>query len=52
MLYGRLPTTRKPRPERREVEVERVGDVQRRAASGGNSAREARGEIAVDLDRA
>ena len=29
MLYGRLPTTRRLAAERREVEVERVADVQR-----------------------
>ena len=42
MLYGRLPTTRRLSSQRREVERERVGDVQRAGAPAGNRRRVAR----------
>ena len=50
MLYGRLPTTRSAGPERREVEFERVGDVQGQLP-GRKLGREPLREVAVDLDR-
>ena len=50
MLYGRLPTMRRPLAERGEVEVERVGDDERQRI-GRELRAQARREVAVDLDR-
>ena len=48
MLYGRLPTTRIAH-RAREVELERVGFVQRQLRRGERRS-EACGEVAIDFD--